>query len=245
MLVTERETGVRELKKDSKKDYLDVYVVTGPNNAAGAGNHPRRPFETTPFDWARFGMNPITADGLVADFWQVQTSAREGVWLIRSPAVFRSPAWREAHRLDGPTWSPMLPVVAVCAQDEPGQVSDALAAGAAAVVLDDDTAWQYVAAIHSARKRELFLSPRLLSPHAKQIIDLVKTPRTRQLDQLTSRENEVLSYLAKGYPNSTIAEQLHISRATVSTHVLNILRKLNVRNRTEAASIAYRLELSG
>ncbi|QWF82636.1 LuxR C-terminal-related transcriptional regulator [Amycolatopsis sp. CA-230715] len=233
------------MKRDSTKDLIDVYVVIGPRTAADIGQRPRKSFGTTPFDWGRFGMNPIAADGLVADFWRIQNSAREGIWLIGSPSVFRSAAWRLAHPLNGPTWSPRLPLVAVCAHDEPGQVGDALAAGASAVLLDDDTTWQYVAAIHSARKRDLFLSPRLLSPHAKQIIDLVRTPVTSQLAQLTTRENEVLTYLAKGYPNSTIAEQLHISRATVGTHVLNILRKLKVRNRTEAANVAHRLQLTG
>lgn len=64
-------------------------------------------------------------------------------------------------------------------------------------------------------------------------------------DTLTYREHDILALLAHGLPNSEIATRLHISPATVRTHVLNVLRKLDARNRTEAAAMAYQLGLLG
>ena len=60
---------------------------------------------------------------------------------------------------------------------------------------------------------------------------------------LTSREREVLALVAEGYTNKRIAETLFISESTAGVHVSNILGKLGVATRTEAAAVAVRLGL--
>jgi DNA-binding NarL/FixJ family response regulator len=62
--------------------------------------------------------------------------------------------------------------------------------------------------------------------------------RPHRLDILTAREREVLDVLATGATNKAIAERLFISEKTVSVHVTNLLAKLGVTNRTEAAAVA-------
>jgi DNA-binding NarL/FixJ family response regulator len=61
--------------------------------------------------------------------------------------------------------------------------------------------------------------------------------RHNQLDELTSREQEVLHLITDGYTNKEIANQLIIEYGTVKNHVHNILKKLDVKSRHEAASI--------
>ena len=78
-------------------------------------------------------------------------------------------------------------------------------------------------------------------------LDLVELPRPRSGGSdlvdlgLTGREQEVLDLLALGYSNGDIAAELTISIKTASVHVTNILRKLGVARRTEAAAIAQRI----
>ncbi|WP_443083952.1 helix-turn-helix domain-containing protein [Verrucosispora sp. WMMA2121] len=60
---------------------------------------------------------------------------------------------------------------------------------------------------------------------------------------ITERENDILRLLAEGLSNQEIAERLLITRATVNTHVLSLLRKLSARNRTHAVVKAYRLHI--
>ena len=60
---------------------------------------------------------------------------------------------------------------------------------------------------------------------------------------LTAREREVLALLVEGHTNRRIAEELFISESTAGVHVSNILGKLGVRTRTEAATVAARLGL--
>ena len=62
---------------------------------------------------------------------------------------------------------------------------------------------------------------------------------------LTAREREVLALVAEGYTNKRIAETLFISESTAGVHVSNILGKLGVATRTEAAAVATRLGLVG
>jgi DNA-binding CsgD family transcriptional regulator len=75
---------------------------------------------------------------------------------------------------------------------------------------------------------------------ARSTAGLIAAP-TSLNEVLTRRECEVLRLLSAGYSNSTIAEQLVVSEATVKSHVQRILRRLNVRNRIEAASVYHRL----
>ena len=62
---------------------------------------------------------------------------------------------------------------------------------------------------------------------------------------MTQRELEVLRLIADGYSNRQIAEHLFITEGTAGTHVSNILGKLGVRGRTEAAALAHRMETAG
>jgi DNA-binding NarL/FixJ family response regulator len=62
---------------------------------------------------------------------------------------------------------------------------------------------------------------------------------------LTSRESDVLQLVAAGLSNGAIGEQLFVSRKTASVHVSNILRKLGVDNRIEAAGVLHRMRLDG
>jgi len=65
------------------------------------------------------------------------------------------------------------------------------------------------------------------------------------LDPLSERERVVLSLVALGLSNKEIADSLHLARGTVKTHVSAILRKLGVRNRTEAALISLGMRQTG
>jgi DNA-binding NarL/FixJ family response regulator len=75
---------------------------------------------------------------------------------------------------------------------------------------------------------------------ARSTAGLIAPPHSLN-EVLTRRECEVLRLLSAGYSNSTIAEQLVVSEATVKSHVQRILRRLNVRNRVEAATVYHRL----
>ncbi|MFW5992204.1 MAG: response regulator transcription factor, partial [Halanaerobiaceae bacterium] len=63
---------------------------------------------------------------------------------------------------------------------------------------------------------------------------------TRELEELSARENEVLGLLARGMSNRAIAGELYISEKTVKNHVSNILRKLSVNDRTQAVIVGLK-----
>ncbi|WP_116048503.1 response regulator transcription factor [Amycolatopsis palatopharyngis] len=162
------------------------------------------------------------------------------VWVLPDPTTLRA---ESLHRLCGDSIPKLLPqpIVVVCA-DEADMVS-ALEHRVSAIVLADDSPWQAASAIHAAAARALFVSPRLLSRYRHQLVELITSPPSSRIDALTRREHDVLICLAEGGSNSEIAHRLFISRATVGSHVLAILRKLDASNRTEAAAFAYRYGL--
>jgi DNA-binding NarL/FixJ family response regulator len=75
---------------------------------------------------------------------------------------------------------------------------------------------------------------------ARQLTRLLVTPEPRTVDSLTDREREVLVLVAQGLSNQQIADSLVISERTARTHVSNILGKLGVVSRTQAALLAIR-----
>lgn len=118
------------------------------------------------------------------------------------------------------------------------QVFPAIKAGALGYLLKDSDPEDLVRAIHQVYKGESFLSPTV----ARKVLEEVFQPTEKPLSQepLTKREIEVLQVLAKGKSNKGIAAELVISETTVRTHVSNILAKLHLASRTEAALYAIK-----
>jgi two-component system, NarL family, response regulator LiaR len=118
---------------------------------------------------------------------------------------------------------------------EESMVVDALLAGACGYLLKDAEADQVVTAVLAAARGESVISPRVA---AKVVNRLRREPRRHGSDataELTDRETVVLRLIAAGLGNHEIADQLYISENTVKNHVSNILVKLDVDNRVQAA----------
>jgi NarL family two-component system response regulator LiaR len=135
--------------------------------------------------------------------------------------------------------SPRTQIIVLTSYHQDEHVFPALQAGAISYLLKDVRAGELTEAIRRAAQGEATLHPRVAARVIKQF-------RGEDLDKrnpfttLTEREMEVLKLIAKGYTNSRIAEQLVISLGTVKGHVSNILSKLHLADRTEAAVYAWR-----
>jgi NarL family two-component system response regulator LiaR len=118
------------------------------------------------------------------------------------------------------------------------QVFPAIKAGALGYLLKDTEPDDLIEAIHQVYLGESSLSPTV----ARKVLEEVFHPAQKPLspDPLTNREVDVLQVLAKGKSNRDIADELSISETTVRTHVSNILGKLHLASRTEAALYALK-----
>jgi DNA-binding NarL/FixJ family response regulator len=131
---------------------------------------------------------------------------------------------------------PDVKVVAMTSFTQADLVHGALEAGAAGYLLKDAEADEVAAAIRAACRGEVHLDPAV----ARQLTRSLATPGPRAVAALTEREREVLVLVAKGLSNQEIADALVISERTARTHVSNILGKLGVVSRTQAALWAIR-----
>jgi DNA-binding NarL/FixJ family response regulator len=132
---------------------------------------------------------------------------------------------------------PDTEVIAVTSVLEDNSVIGAIRAGAIGYLLKDVEADELVRAIKAAGAGQVQLSPKA----AARLMKEVRAPENPE--PLTERETEVLRLLAQGFSNKEIAQQLVIGEKTVKTHVSNILSKLNVVSRTQAALYAARIGL--
>jgi DNA-binding NarL/FixJ family response regulator len=131
---------------------------------------------------------------------------------------------------------PEMEVVAMTSFTQTDLVQGALQAGAAGYLLKDAEADEVAAAIRAACRGEVHLDPAI----AKQLTRSLVTPKPQTVQALTDREREVLVLVAQGLSNQQIADALVISERTARTHVSNILGKLGVASRTQAALLAIR-----
>ncbi|AQA15940.1 response regulator transcription factor [Streptomyces samsunensis] len=130
---------------------------------------------------------------------------------------------------------PDVRVVVLTSFGEMERVHAALANGASGYLLKDAEPSEVVAAIRAAAVGDVFLDPAV----ARQLTQEIVSPPTG-LSALTSRERDVLILVAQGCSNQEIADELIISERTARTHVSNVLRKLQLTSRTQAALVAVR-----
>ncbi len=140
---------------------------------------------------------------------------------------------------------PHCRVIVLTTFDDDEEVFEALRAGAAGYLLKDAPAARLVEAILAAARGESFLQPSIA---AKVVAEFSRLTRPRPssdpvVESLTDREREVLRYLASGKSNKEIAVALDLVEGTVKNHMTNILGKLGVLDRTQAALRARELGL--
>lgn len=138
---------------------------------------------------------------------------------------------------------PSCRVVALTTFEDDALVFEALRAGAVGYLLKDAPVAQLVAATLAAARGESVLQPSVASKVLAKLSQLSDpTPADASLlAQLTEREREVLRLLGRGASNKEIASALFVAEGTVKNHVTNILTKLGVSDRTQAALRAREL----
>jgi DNA-binding NarL/FixJ family response regulator len=138
----------------------------------------------------------------------------------------------EATRLLQP-----IPVVVITTFDLDEHVYAALRAGARGFLLKESGAALLDQAVHAAASGDALIAPSVTA----RLLGAFATGRARSkpVEPLTGREEEVLRVVARGRTNSEIADELFISLSTVKTHIASLMTKLPARNRVEIAMWAY------
>lgn len=124
-------------------------------------------------------------------------------------------------------------VLVLTTYDDDRDVLAAIDAGATGYLLKDAPREELFRAVRAAARGETVLSP----PIASQLLGRVRDPAP---DELTARELEIVALIAEGATNRDIGQRLHISEATVKTHLLRAYAKLGVNDRAAAVGEAFR-----
>ncbi|MBD2211854.1 response regulator transcription factor [Nostoc linckia FACHB-104] len=134
-----------------------------------------------------------------------------------------------------------IKVLVLTTFDDDEYVKAALQNGAMGYLLKDTPSEELAFAIRAVHKGYTQLGPGIVKKLLTQFPTLEPTPPPEippSLAELTPREKEVLRLIAQGASNREIAQQLYISEGTVKNHVTNMLNRLNLRDRTQAAIFA-------
>ncbi len=144
--------------------------------------------------------------------------------------------------------APKTSVIMVTLYDDHDYLLRAVVAGAAGYVLKDASREDLVRAVRITAEGGAIIAPSMLPQLLRQVGQMTGalTPGTdfcSPVGKLSERELEVLKLIADGLTNQEIAEKLIVSPTTIKTHVQNILQKLDVSDRTQAAVYAVRCRL--
>jgi len=156
---------------------------------------------------------------------------------IRMPGMDGIEATRQ---IAGPDVADPLAVVVITTFDLDEYVYGALKAGARGFLLKDAGPELLTQAIHAAALGDALIAPSITARLLAAFVDSgVGELPVQPIEPLTSREEEILLAVARGWTNHEIAERMHISISTVKTHIASLMSKLNARNRVEIAMWAY------
>jgi DNA-binding NarL/FixJ family response regulator len=126
---------------------------------------------------------------------------------------------------------PEIQILVLTTYDSDADILPAIEAGATGYLLKDTSREELYRAVRAAVKGEPVFTPSV----AQRLIGRMRLPAE---EKLSSRELEVLELVADGASNSDIASHLHISQATVKSHLIHVFNKLGVSDRTAAVTVA-------
>jgi DNA-binding NarL/FixJ family response regulator len=138
--------------------------------------------------------------------------------------------------------APLTRVVMLTISEDDSDVMDAILAGACGYLLKDSSIQDLMTGIRAASRGESLISPNIASKVLQRVRATSTQPEILNTirAELSDREIEVLKLIANGKDNAVIAGELHISPKTVKNHISNILMKLQIDNRIQAAVYAVR-----
>ena len=134
------------------------------------------------------------------------------------------------------TACPATRIVMLTVSEDEDDLLAAVKAGASGYVLKGAGAGELVRVIRSVNAGEVYVAPAL----AWGMLREMQTPRTSPFDELTEREREVLELVAEGLSNQEVGDRLGLAEKTIKHYMTNILGKLQVRSRVEAALLMAR-----
>ncbi|KLI06924.1 LuxR family transcriptional regulator [Mycolicibacterium conceptionense] len=152
---------------------------------------------------------------------------------LRMKRVDGIEATRQVTAADGP------PVLALTTFNDDELLSGALRAGASGFVLKDSSAEELIRAVRAVAQGDSYLDPAVTSRVLTTYRKSAEPRRSTAVGDLTARELDVLTLIAKGHSNAEIAEKLSISGLTVKSHIGHIFIKLDLRDRAAAIIHAY------
>ena len=137
---------------------------------------------------------------------------------------------------------PATMIVMLTVSEDKDKLFAAFKAGARAYVLKGVSARELTRVVRSAASGEVYVSPALAS---EMLVSLTQSRAISPLQELTEREREILCLIGTGMTNREIGERIFLSEKTVKHYVTNILQKLQVRSRVEAALLAAQHDKPG
>lgn len=137
---------------------------------------------------------------------------------------------------------PATVIVMLTSSEDKDKLLAALKAGARGYVLKGVSARELAQVLRAAVDGEVYVSPSIA---AEMLVSLTQRKAPDPLQELTDRERTILSLIGLGRTNREIGDELHLAEKTIKHYVTNILQKLQVRSRVEAALLASRGPSSG
>ena len=169
---------------------------------------------------------------------QIRETAPEVVVMdLNMPGISGVEATRQIAMI-----APLTRVLVLTISDQDADVMDAIMAGACGYLLKDSSIDELLAGIGAAAQGESLVSPAIAAKVLQRLRATSSSPREAETirSELSEREVQVLKLIANGKDNAMIAAELHISPKTVKNHISNILMKLQIDNRIQAAVYAVR-----
>lgn len=136
--------------------------------------------------------------------------------------------------------NPQQEVIMLTVSEDSDDLTECMRIGARGYLLKNINADFLLESIRKAAEGDNVFSPEMTAKLVKSLISPQPAQRTQALSSLTPRELEILGYLAAGHSNKIIARHLDLAESTVKVHVQNLLRKLNLSSRVQAAVYAIR-----